>query len=301
MIFNHPDNSYLSIDADFMRRLERLKIETRMILGGKMKGDKQSRKHGASVEFADYRDYHQGDDLRYLDWNIYARLNRFFLKLFHEEEDLNVYIFIDTSASMAAGEPPKILFAKQLALALSYICLSNLDRLYIYTFSSELSSTAPLPIRGKSSFPVVLNIMNNARAGGTTDFAKVMKEFSVRHQLRGLAFIISDLIDPVNLEEGLKRISFSGHDLLLIHILDKNEIEPSIRGDWALIDSESNEKVEVSISPRLILDYKRRLRAYIDAIKVKAKKLNAGYIFTSTEVSIEDFLLKELVRTDFLK
>jgi uncharacterized protein (DUF58 family) len=300
MVITRSDNPHITLEPEFLRRLARLKLETRMILGGVMKGEKRSRKHGTSVEFADYRDYHLGDDLRYLDWNIYARLGRFFLKLFHEEEDLTVHIVVDLSASMSAGEPSKALYAKQLAAALSYIALTNMDRISVTTFTSDLGACTQL-LRGRGHLATVIDTLNGALPGEKTDFEKSFKTFSLRHRSRGLVFVISDFIDPLHLEEGLKRLVYGKHDVLLLQVLDHAEIEPDIRGDWALTDAETGEIVEVSVSPRLIADYKRRITAYLNDFRELARKLRIGYVLTTTDIPVEEFILKELVWTGFVR
>lgn len=296
MIMGIPagEKSDVILSPEFLRRLARLKLETRTILGGVMKGEKRSRRYGTSVEFADYRDYHRGDDLRYLDWNIYARLERFFLKLFHEEEDLTVHILLDQSASMATGNPSKLLHARQLAAALAYIALTNHDRMAVTPFSDILGKGTRF-LRGRAHIATVLSHINGLETGSRTNFAESMKEFTLRYRQKGLVFVISDFFDPVNLEAGLKRLSNSGHELMLIQVLDKTELEPDIRGDWALTDNETGDVVEVSVSPKLIADYKRRILGYLNELKDTSRKIGAGYIVTTTGTPVEEFILKELV------
>lgn len=300
MVITQPDKQKVALDAEFIGRLARLKLETRMILGGVMKGEKRSRKHGTSVEFADYKEYHLGDDLRYLDWNIYARLDRFFLKLFQEEEDLTVYILLDMSQSMTAGDPPKSSYARKLAAALSYVALTNLDRVGITTFSSNLGKSTQL-LRGRGRLSTVVDLLNEIEPGEKTDFEKSFRTFNLRNRSKGLVFLISDFLDPLHLEAGLKRLAYGKHDILLMQILDRAEIEPDLRGDWALTDSETGEVVEVSVSPRLIADYQRRVTAYLGDLRALARKLGLGYVMTSTDVPVEDFILKQLVWTGFVK
>jgi len=294
------DTREVTLDPEFLRRLARLKLETRMILGGIMKGEKRSRKYGTSVEFADYRDYHRGDDLRYLDWNIYARLERFFLKLFHEEEDLTVYTLVDLSASMLDGEPSKIRYARQLAAALSYIALTNLDRLNVSTFTDSLGPGTQL-LRGRSNLATVLDLLNSAPSGEKTDMDNAFREFTLRYRSKGLVFVISDFLDPVHLKEGLKRLASRKHDILLLQVLDRNELDPEMRGDWALTDRETGDVVEVSVSPRLLAGYKRRVLAWLDELRNFSRKLGIGYVLTTTDVPVEDFILKELVLTGFVR
>jgi uncharacterized protein (DUF58 family) len=300
MVLVTSDKKNITLDPEFLRRLARLKLETRMILGGVMKGEKRSKKYGTSVEFADYRDYHRGDDLRYLDWNIYARLERFFLKLFQEEEDLTVHVLVDTSASMQTGDPPRVDHARKLAAALSYIGLTNLDRLSLTTFSDQLGKGTHL-LRGRAHLATILDLLNDAETGGRTNFLESMKSFSTRHHSRGLVFVISDFLDPVNVKEGIKRLKYNNNDILLLHVLDRTELDPELRGDWALTDSETGEVVEVSVSPKLLSDYKRRMVAYLDDLRTVARKLGLGYVLTTTDVPVEDFILKELVVTGFLR
>ncbi len=300
MVISTGDKHKITLSPDFLAKLARLKLETRMILGGVMKGEKRSKKYGTSVEFADYRDYHRGDDLRYLDWNIYARLERFFLKLFQEEEDLTVHILVDLSASMNAGEPSKLHYAKQLAAALSYIALSNLDRLSLTTFSDRLGSSTQM-IRGRAHLATVIDLLNDAPTGERTNLDDALKAFSLRHRARGLAFVISDFLDPVHAKDGIKRLAQHKHDILLLQVLDRTELDPDLRGDWALTDCETGEVVEVSVSPRLITDYKRRMVAYLDDLRTFSRRLGIGYVLTTTDVPIEDFILKELVFTGLVR
>lgn len=294
------EKSKVILKPEFLNKLGRLKLDTRQILSGVMKGDKRSRAYGTSVEFADYRDYNRGDDLRYLDWNIYARLEKFFLKLFHEEEDMTVHVLLDLSKSMATGEPEKSIYARQIAAALCYIALSNLDRLSLTAFSSGIIKGTQL-LRGTGHFSKVVDLLNELEPSEITDFDKSIREFNLRQRSRGLVFAISDFIDPLNLREGIKRLAHRKHDILLIQVLQKEELDPSVRGDWALTDSETGEVVEVSVSPRLLADYKRRMLAYLTDLKNFSRKMKAGYILTTTDVELEDFILRELVYTGYVR
>ncbi|HEX9743901.1 MAG TPA: DUF58 domain-containing protein [bacterium] len=290
----------VAVDSEFLNKLGRLKIETRKILAGVMKGDKRSRAYGTSVEFADYRDYHRGDDLRYLDWNIYARLERFFLKLFHEEEDLTVHILVDVSLSMETGEPNKSTYARKLAACLSYIALSNLDRISVTSFADGIQKGTQL-LRGKGHFGIVVEMLNSVVSESSTDFEASVKEFNLRQRSKGLVFVISDFLDPVKLKDGLKRLAYRKHDIVLIQVLDKNEIDPELRGDWALTDIETGEIIEVSISPRLLSDYKRKMVAYLKDLKSFASKMHAGYVLVTTDIDVEDFILKELAFAGYVR
>ncbi|MFH1676176.1 MAG: DUF58 domain-containing protein, partial [bacterium] len=244
-------------------------------------------------------DYHRGDDLRYLDWNIYARLERFFLKLFQEEEDLTVYVLLDSSASMKTGDPEKSHYSKTITAALSYIALSNFDRLSVTSFASELGAGTQF-LRGRNHLATVIDFLNEIKPGEKTDFDKMCRKFTIRNRSKGLVFVISDFLDFIHLKEGIKRLKFNKHDVLLIQVLDREEIDPQLRGDWALTDSETGEVVEISVSPRAINDYRKKMVAYLEDLKSFASRLGIGYVLTTTDTPVEDFILRELVGTGFV-
>src|SRR5271168_1207574 len=146
------------LDPKFLAQLEQLELVSRKIFLGRMKGERRSKRKGQSVEFADYRNYVIGDDLRFLDWNLYARLDRLFLRLFMEEEDLHFYILLDNSKSMDFGAPTKLHYAKQVAAALGFIGLVNLDRVVVQAFSDRLVQTSPV-LRGRRSLWRLLDFL----------------------------------------------------------------------------------------------------------------------------------------------
>src|SRR5271168_4008019 len=147
------------LEPDFLARLEQLELVSRKIFMGRMKGERRSKKKGQSVEFADYRNYVIGDDLRFLDWNLYARLERLFIRLFMEEEDLHFTVLIDNSLSMDFGNPSKLHYAKQVAAALGFIGLVNLDRVVIEAFNNRLAQSMPA-VRGRRSLWRLLDFLN---------------------------------------------------------------------------------------------------------------------------------------------
>src|SRR3954447_18700649 len=156
------------LDAQFLARLEQLELVSRKIFLGLMKGERRSKRKGQSVEFADYRNYVKGDDLRFLDWNLYARLDRLFLRLFMEEEDLHFYILIDNSLSMDFGTPSKLLYAKQVAAALGFIGLVNLDRVVVEAFNDRIVQSLP-PVRGRRSLWRLMDFLGGIEPAGPSD------------------------------------------------------------------------------------------------------------------------------------
>jgi hypothetical protein len=146
----------------------------------------------------------------------------------------------------------------------------------------------------------VLDLLNSTPPRDRTDFDKAVRSFTLRHRARGLVFLISDFLDPVHLKDGIKRLAFNRHDILLLQVLDRGEVDPDLRGDWALTDSETGEVVEVSVSPRVLADYKRRMLAYLEDLRTFARRLGIGYVLATTDVPVEDFVLKELVLSGFV-
>src|SRR5216684_1799106 len=166
------------LESDFLARLEQLELVSRKIFMGRRKGERRSKRKGQSVEFADYRNYVVGDDLRFLDWNLYARLDRLFLRLFMEEEDLHFYVLIDNSLSMDFGNPTKLHYAKQVAAALSFIGLVNMDRVVVEAFNDRLTQSLPA-VRGKRSLWRVLDFLQKLAPAGASDMKQALRTFSL--------------------------------------------------------------------------------------------------------------------------
>src|SRR2546421_12734825 len=199
------------LDPTFLKKLERLSIVVRRTFAGQMKGEKRSVKRGTSVEFADYREYMLGDDLRYVDWNTAARLEKLFVKLFIEEEDLYLALLIDTSKSMDFGEPKKLHFAARVAASLGYIGLSNYDRVSVTAFAAHLGYGLPTK-RGKPAVLPFFTYLNQVRADGETSFARAMKSFAAQARYRGVAIVLSDFLDP-QWTDGLKSLLARGYQV----------------------------------------------------------------------------------------
>ena len=288
------------LDTDFLKKLERLTILTKKVITGRLKGEKRSRKRGQSVEFADFRNYVPGDDIRFIDWNTYARLEKFFVKLFVEEEDITIYILIDTSKSISFGTPPKILYAKKLAASLGYIGLSNLNRVIIseMKFGSNKDTKA---MRGKSEIHRMLNFLDELEADGKTTLAESTRIFALKHKRKGFLIIISDFLDKAGYEAPLRNIIARDLDVFVFQILSANEYEPELTGDLRLVDSEDEEYAEVTISDRLIKSYKKTLSDYCSQIKNFCLKRGISYLFTLTSYPFEEMIFNYLKTAGILK
>ncbi len=278
---------------DFIAKLDQLEIISRKIFIGRMKGERRSKRRGESVEFADYRSYVVGDDLRFLDWNIYARLERLMLKLFLEEEDLNVTVLCDVSKSMDWGTPHKGLYVKRVAAALAYIGLVNYDRVSLYGYSSTLAHELR-GVRGRRQVAKVISFLQDIRYDGTSDFAAVAKRFAVRHSGKGVVVVLGDFLDKGGYADGLRYLLSRNLDLYVVQALSPEEIDPTLAGDLKLRDVEDDDLAEVTISKPLLDRYKVNLQAHCQGLRDHCTRRGITYLFTSTRVDFDVLVLAYL-------
>jgi uncharacterized protein (DUF58 family) len=283
----------LLFDTDFLKKLEQLRLTSNRIYHGQGRGEHSTVKIGTSLEFSDYRNYQVGDDYRYIDWNIFSRLDRLFLKVFTAEEDLSIHILLDTSQSMLFGEPPKIEYAKRVAAALGYIGLTNLDRVGITTFAAGIHESMS-PRRGRDHFLGLLEYCDRVTCLGETDFNRAMLEYTFRNRRAGLAIVISDLLDPKGFERGLEALRFGRYDVLLLQILDEEEVRPGYTGPVRLRDLETAREQRLTIDELLLTRYRERVQAWCRHIEEFCLKSQIEYLRTSTLIPFEDLILKYL-------
>ncbi|CAN5841468.1 DUF58 domain-containing protein [soil metagenome] len=254
-------------------RLSQLDITSKRILAGKMKGERRSRRRGQSVEFADHRPYVAGDDLRHIDWNIFGRLDRMFLKLFLEEEDLSLHIVIDCSASLDCGTPSKFVLTQKIACAMGYIALANLHRLTVSAVGGVDASgtpqtmTALRDLRGRRRLSDLTRFLLNLRPGGTASFTEACKRIAVTRRGRGVMLVVSDFLIKEGYETGFRLLLGGGYDVFAIQVLSPQELEPDIGGDLRLKDAEDADLAEVTITAPLLKKYKEVLGAYCGRLK----------------------------------
>jgi uncharacterized protein (DUF58 family) len=288
------------LEPEFIRKLEYLSILSRKVFKGSLKGEHRSKRKGTSPEFSDYRNYVAGDDLRYIDWNLYGRLEKLFLKLFLEEEDLYVYLLLDTSASMDYGTPGKLDYSMKLAASLGYIALTNMDRLCFMTFDNnihiEINSA-----RGKGQFLNLLRHLQKIKQGEITHLNQALKNFAMRFSKPGLVIIISDFFDKDGYEEGLKFLLYKKFDPFLIQILSPQELSPDMSGNIKLIDRETNIVKEMTLNQTIIDTYKKNLTAYIDNLYNFAAKRGFQHILTSTDCPFDNLIMNSLRRGELVR
>jgi len=286
-----PDEPLLS--ADFMNRLEQLEIISRKIHAARHKGERISKRKGESAEFADYRNYVVGDDLRRIDWNIYARLEKLFLKLFLEEEELNVSILIDVSKSMDAGRPSKALHAKRIAAAVAYIGLCNYDRVSICAYNDRIVHFFA-GLRSRRMMPRVVSLLQETPVEGKSHLAAAAKQFAMRHTQKGVGLVLSDCLDKGGIEEGLRYLVGRQMDIYVIQILSPQELEPDLVGDLRLVDCEDDDVAEITVSRPLLDKYKANLQAYCESIRDYCNRRGISYILTPTSHPFEALVLSYL-------
>jgi uncharacterized protein (DUF58 family) len=282
-------------DEAFLRQLERLLLLMRSPVRGGLKGGRRSVKRGQSVEFADYRDYALGDDLRQLDWNVYARLERLFVKLFIEEEDVTVTLLIDASASMASGRPEKLLFAKRAAAALGYIGLASEDRVAVTALSGRVARRRAA-LRGSGRvFRLLADLSAIDVADGPTDLVVAARHAAAQLHGRGVVVLLSDLLDP-NADKVIRELAATGSELIVLHILSPDELDPALEGDLRLVDTETGEKVDITADLATIDAYKERLATWKAGFADLAAKRRASYVDLASDVNLAELMFAELRR-----
>jgi len=282
-------------DETFLRQLERLLLIMRSPVRGGLKGGRRSIKRGQSVEFADYREYSLGDDLRQLDWNVYARLEKLFVKLFVEEEDVTITLLVDASASMASGRPEKLLFAKRAAAALGYIGLASEDRVAVSALSGRIARRRAA-LRGSGRvFRLLADLSAIEVADGPTDLLAAARHAAAQLHGRGVIVLLSDLLDP-SADRVIRELAATGSELIVMHILSPDELDPPLEGDLRLVDSETGDRVDITADLATIDAYRGRLVAWKATFADIAAKRRASYVDLSSDVNLADLMFAELRR-----
>jgi uncharacterized protein (DUF58 family) len=294
------------LDADLLARLDPLTFAVRRVRPGQMAGERRSTKRGTSVEFADYRDYTPGDDLRRVDWNTYARLSRPYVKLFEEEEDLAVHVLLDASGSMDWGEDTahKWTYARRLAAALGYVALTSGDRLTVQTLGRQPVRFGPT--RGRAQVLRFFQWIETLPASGVTDLNADLRAYAngtyangayaIGGGRPGLVLLLSDFFSPTGATDGLTALLGRGHEVTALHLLSPDEVDPPLGGDLRLRDVETGAEQEVTIDAGLRQRYRRRLAAWRDELRADFRGRGARYLSVTTDVPPARVLLYDLRR-----
>ena len=305
------------LTPELLRRLEQFQLLAARKAKSSSKGERRSKARGQSVEFADYRNYVHGDDFRYLDWNLYGRLERLFLKLYEEERELPVRIFLDASESMTFGEPRKFDFARQMAAAVGYVALSGFDRVSVIPFPS-LDATIPRTnghgtpseplnvslemaargalrsVRGKKSAIQFFRNLNTLSAGGPANLNEALRRGALEARQAGVAVVLSDFLDPSGYESGLTALIGRGFQVDLVQILAPEELAPSTFGDLRLVDSETGGMQEVTFGKFRLKSYQLTVQNYIQRMREYSQARGINFFSASSNTPLEELLLKQL-------
>lgn len=282
-------------DDEFQRRLEVLAIVSRKIYAGRMRAERRSKKTGSGIEFADHREYVPGDDFRYLDWNVYQRTGKLLVRLFEEEEDLSVYVLLDTSRSMGLGSPPKLRYGKQLAAALGFVALANLDRVSVQTFSDSMRARLA-PTRGKNRIFKLFEFLRPMVADGKTSMQDALKTFVAQNKRRGIVILISDLYDPQGFEDGINILRYGKFEVYALHLIDSSELKPHLHGDVRLLDTETGEYRDITATPKILERYASAVTSYRKRIEDFCRDKQVTYQSLDTSVPFDEAVLQVLRR-----
>jgi uncharacterized protein (DUF58 family) len=279
------------LEPDFIKRLERLSLLSKKIFAGKVQSLRRSTHKGHSAEFSDYRSYEQGDDLRYIDWNIYARLEKLLIKLFVAEEELSLNIIVDNSKSMCCPDDGKLLYAKKIAAALSYISLANLDRVGICAFSKSLSVKV-FPSRGKKHFFTCAHYLNDMEEDSGTNINKALIDFANTMTVPGVVVVISDFFDPDGYENGLNYLLYKKFDVNVVQIVSPEENDINLIGDLRLTDIETEDFLDVTVTEKLSKMYLAEFEYLCENLQTFCLRRGITYLKTVTDTDFEELILK---------
>jgi uncharacterized protein (DUF58 family) len=305
------------LTPELLRRLEQFQLLAARRAKSSARGERRSKARGQSVEFADYRNYVAGDDFRYLDWNLYGRLDRLFLKLYEEERELPVRIFLDASESMTFGAPAKFDFARQIAAAVGYVALCGFDRVTVHVFpevdvagagvepataSAELAARGALrAVRGRKSALQFFQNLSALNARGSADFNQALRRGAIAARHAGVALVLSDFLDPAGYEVGLNALVARGFHVNAIQILAPEELNPSTYGDLRLVDSETGALQEVTFGKYRLKAYQQTVQNFCQRLREFCQARGLNFFSVSSATSLEQLLLKQLRQSEVWK
>jgi uncharacterized protein (DUF58 family) len=297
------------LTPELLRRLEQFQLLAARRAKSSLRGERRSRARGQSVEFADYRSYVPGDDFRYLDWNLYGRLERLFLKLYEEERELPVRIFLDASESMTFGEPCKFNFACQVAAAVGYVALCGFDRVSVIPFPNLANDSAAerassiteraargalRSVRGRKSAVQFFQNLSALTAAGPANLNESLRRGALEARQAGLALVLSDFLDPDGYEAGLNALVGRGFQVDLVQILAPDELNPVTFGDLRLVDSETGAMQEVTFGRYRMKSYQQTVQNFLQRLREFCQARGMNYFTASSSTSLEELLLKQL-------
>ncbi|MFH1941354.1 MAG: DUF58 domain-containing protein [bacterium] len=284
------------LQPEVVSRLSRLDLVARLVVEGFITGLHRSPYHGFSVEFSEYRPYMPGDPLRHIDWKVWGRTDRYYVKQFEEETNLRAYLLLDCSGSMAytSGEVTKLNYAMYLSAALSYLMLLQRDAVGLVTFDKKIRSFFP-PRSVFSYLHVLLKEMDGLKCGGETRLSDTFHDLAERIKRRGLIIVLSDLLDkPEDVLTALKHFRHRKHEVIVFHILDPMERNFDFKKDTIFIDMETGEKVQAQ-PWHIRSEYKEKMRGFLDHYKRECRQHRIDYVPSDTSQPFDTALFNYLV------
>lgn len=268
-----------------MARLESLQLASRHRLVGRFGGEHKSRRYGNTVDFADFREYHPGDDFRRIDYHVLARLDQVLVKLFEADDEITIRLLVDTSASMQVGD--KMLQAKRLAAALGFVALTAHDSVSVHTFPAR----GPAPrFAGRAAVPAFLDYVEDLEAIGLTPFAEAASHLLGQSGLPGLTIVLSDLLTTE--WRSLVQLRAAGSDVTILHILCDEDLDPTFTGDLELVDRELGDRLTVSVTDEVASTYRSRVGLWREDVAAAARGAGAGYQTVDATDDVETLLLQ---------
>ena len=290
------------LPPDLMRKLDRLDVLARRVLPGTLHGQRPGKRKGQSIEFADYRPYAVGDDLRFIDWNLYARLDRLIVRLFMQEEDLSVSVLLDTTASMDWGLPNKLLYAKRLAAALGYVALARHHRVHLYSLTDRVADQL-VNLRGRQPVPRMLTFLQSQTPDAAGSLDQACRRFASNQRQRGVVILVSDFLEKQGVTDALRHLTSKPNDVYAIQLLAPQEIHPDtgvIRGDLRLLDCEDGSSTEVFVDPALLKAYEAQLTAHRNQVFQACAKRGIVYMTGDTATPLDTLVLRYMRQTHLL-
>jgi uncharacterized protein (DUF58 family) len=283
------------LDTALLEKLERLTIHWQKSLPGLVGGHNTSRFAGPGQEFLDHRHFHHGDDLRAVNWRVFLRLEKLFLKMFQLEPRIPVRMLIDTSRSMLTGANSKFDYARKLAAALCYVGLVRLDSICLQPFSAKLADAFTAG-GGRHRFQPAMNFLASIKPEGTTNFLEVAREFVSTYPQRGLLLVISDFLDDADCEKPLQYLSDFGHELILLHVWATEDREPPWEGELELEDAETGQLAELSFDSDARSMYTAAFDEFSQALRRVALRNDGRYVGLPTDIPVDEAIFGSLVR-----
>lgn len=290
------------LTPELLRRLEQFQLLAQRRAKSTARGERRSKARGQSVEFADHRNYTVGDDFRYLDWNLFGRLDRLFLKLYEEERELPVTIFLDASESMTFGTPRKFDFARQVAAAVGYVALCGFDRVSVVAFPDVPGEGAVRgalrSVRGRKSALQYFQNLHQITAQGSASFNEALRRGALGARQAGVAIVLTDFLDPAGYEPGLTALLGRGFQVSAVQILAPEEVNPTAFGDLRLIDSETGGIQEITFGRYRVAAYQKTVQNFCQRLREFCSARGINFFMSTSDTALEQLLLKQLRQSE---